>query len=508
MEELIALVKLFKTMPGNARARLLRNGQDKLKVMYDFMENINCGKFTSDEDASKYYFNTTPRNTKYYSLKKRLRDKLLAWILNAENPYLKYEEFEYATITLHRLSAQAGILNSIGVYTSANKINITILKIAAKFDLTEFAEKAARNVRDFYALREFNLSKFNIYNTLLKKLNAENTAEYLAEELYASFIVAFHSNKKSRFILGNIVTKYILQFEKLLLLNNSIKIKQFINKINILALISEKEFESALHKVSENLVDLEKTPYRQNVLKNELIQQKMVCYLNLKQFDEGKKVAEDLVFMHTTPSEITLKNEEINFLLSLHGQHYNEAASIWLDVSNKGLLQNVHSEIREKWETYKIYLYFLHSIGEISIDFSKTIFKGFRQAKFFNTVPILNKDKAGMNVSILAIEYILYLTQGKFDKITDKYEAMFKYSYRYLREEDNLRSYNFIRLLLLIPNCAYNWKTISVRGEQMLKKITSHPNIESSIKSGAEIIPYDVLWNLINKHTPHRNSKF
>jgi hypothetical protein len=121
---------------------------------------------------------------------------------------------------------------------------------------------------------------------------------------------------------------------------------------------------------------------------------------------------------------------------------------------------------------------------------------------------ILNKDKAGMNVSILAIEYILYLTQGKFDKITDKYEAMFKYSYRYLREEENLRSYNFIRLLLLIPNCAYNWKTISERGEQMLRKITSHPNIESSIKSGAEIIPYDVLWNLINKHTPLRNFKF
>ena len=152
MEELIALVKLFKTMPGNAKARLLRNGQDKLKVMYDFMENINCGKFISDEDASKHYFNSTPKNTKYYSLKKRLRDKLLAWILNSENPYLKYEELEYAIITLHRLSAQAGILNSIGVYSSANKININILKIAAKFNLTEFGEAAARNIRDFYAL--------------------------------------------------------------------------------------------------------------------------------------------------------------------------------------------------------------------------------------------------------------------------------------------------------------------------------------------------------------------
>ena len=64
MEELIALVKLFKTMPGNSKARLLRTGQDKLKVMYDFMENINSGKFTSDEDASKHYFNSTPKKTK------------------------------------------------------------------------------------------------------------------------------------------------------------------------------------------------------------------------------------------------------------------------------------------------------------------------------------------------------------------------------------------------------------------------------------------------------------
>ena len=95
MEELIALINLFKTMPGNVKARLFRDGQDKLKVMYDFMENIYSGNLLSDEEASKHYFNSPPTNSRYYSLKKRLRDKLLAWILNAENPYIKYEELEY-----------------------------------------------------------------------------------------------------------------------------------------------------------------------------------------------------------------------------------------------------------------------------------------------------------------------------------------------------------------------------------------------------------------------------
>lgn len=508
MEELIALINLFKTMPGNVKARLFRDSQDKLKVMYDFMENIYCGNLLSDEDASKHYFNSPPTSSRYYSLKKRLRDKLLAWILNAENPYLKYEELEYASITLHRLGAQVAVLNTIGIYLAANKINISILKIANKFNLPEFGEKAARNIRDFYAFRELNLVKYNYYKTLSEQLNNENKIEFLAGELYSSFMVAFYSNNKGRYVLGNIVTKYISQIEELLLLNNSNRIKQYINKINILALIAEKEFNVALDKVSEDLIDLEKAPFKQNLLKNELLLNQMVCYLNLKQFDEGKKVAEGLVFMHTTPKEINLKNAELSFLLSLHGQHYNEAATIWFEVSKKGLLQNINPIEREKWETYKIYLYFLHLTGEISIDFSSTLFKGFRQAKFFNTVPHLNKDKSGMNVSIVAIEFILNLTQGKFDKITDKYEGLIKYSYRYLRDTESLRSYSFIRLLLLIPNCAYNWKTISERSELMLENLNAQPNIESSIKLGAEIIPYDVLWKLINKHTPNRKLKF
>jgi hypothetical protein len=212
--------------------------------------------------------------------------------------------------------------------------------------------------------------------------------------------------------------------------------------------------------------------------------------------------------MHTTSNEINLKNAELNFLLALHSQQYNEAATIWYEISKKGLLKNIHPIDLEKWETYKMYLYFLHKTGEISVDFSSTLFKGFRQAKFFNTVPLLNKDKSGMNVSIVIIEFILHLTQGKFDKITDKYEGLIKYSYRYLRDIESLRSYSFIRLLLLIPNCAYNWKTIAKRSELMLEKLSSQPNIESSIKLGAEIIPYDVLWKLINKHTPNRKSRF
>jgi hypothetical protein len=508
MEELIALIKLFKTMPGNVKARLLRDGQDKLKVMYDFMENIYCGKLLSDEDASLHYFSLPPTNSKYYSLKKRLRDKLLAWILNAENPYLKYEDLEYASITLHRLGAQVAVLNTIGIYSAANKINITILKIANKFNLPEFGEKAARNIRDFYAYREFNVVKYHFYDNLSKNLNDTYHIECLAGQLYSSFMIAFYSNNKGRYVLGNIVSKYISQIEDLILLNNSDKIKQYISKINILALISEKEFNAALEKVSENLIDLEKTPFKQNVFKNELLRNKMVCYLNLKQFDEGKKVAEGLVFMHTTSNEINLKNAELNFLLALHSQQYNEAATIWYEISKKGLLKNIHPIDLEKWETYKMYLYFLHMTGEISVDFSSTLFKGFRQAKFFNTVPLLNKDKSGMNVSIVIIEFILHLTQGKFDKITDKYEGLIKYSYRYLRDIESLRSYSFIRLLLLIPNCAYNWKTIAERSELMLEKLSSQPNIESSIKLGAEIIPYDVLWKLINKHTPNRKSRF
>ena len=64
-----------------------------------------------------------------------------------------------------------------------------------------------------------------------------------------------------------------------------------------MALISEKEFQSALFKVSANLVDLEKTPYQQNVLKNELIQQQMVQFQQRQQMhmDQSFKDMESMI---------------------------------------------------------------------------------------------------------------------------------------------------------------------------------------------------------------------
>jgi hypothetical protein len=507
MEELILLINLFKTMPGNVKSRLFHGTQDNVKMMYDFMENVHRGKFKSDEEASRYYFKLPSSCSKYYALKKRLRSKLLSWILSFENPYLKYEEFEHAFIVVHKLAAQVAVLRTVGIYLSANKIDKLILKISLKFELPEFGEKAARNIRDYYAYRERDHTKFNKYNQIFEQLRNKKNIEFIAGEVFSSFMVAFHLNDSPRIILGTIVSRYTVKLEELLRENSSNRIRQYINNINIITLISENNFNAALIKISENLKDLEKIPYRQNTLKNELLSHKIVCYLNLRQYDEGKKVAEELVFLNSSSNEINLKKAELKFLLALQGQFYEDAAAIFHELSANGILDKSNSKEWEKWELYKIYLYFLFQTGEISGDFQFSLFSGYRQARFFNSVPNLNKDKSGMNISILAIEFILNLIQGKFDKITDKYEALLKYSYRYLKNQRNIRSLYFIKLLLLIPNYAYNWNIISDRSKILLERFSTFPLIESPLEFGAEIIPYDILWKLIEKHTPNRTMR-
>ena len=54
----------------------------------------------------------------------------------------------------------ANVLNGKVYGYSMEQIHIK-KALTTKFNLTEFGEKAARNIRDFYALRELNLSKFN-----------------------------------------------------------------------------------------------------------------------------------------------------------------------------------------------------------------------------------------------------------------------------------------------------------------------------------------------------------
>jgi len=506
MEDLIALVRIYKLLPANQRVRLTRNGAKNMKMVYRFIEDLIDGKITSDAQASMLYFNEGPTNPRFYSLRKRVVSKLLCWITNSENPYLKQDTYESASITSNLLSSQAGVLLDIGAFDMAHKINLSILRLAEKWQFTEIAERAARNICDYHAFHEVNPRKFLHFQQICRDLRETWKWEIQASDVFAGFMLAFHTNKEGRITLESMAQIYIQDLERILIHKNSVRVKQYLVRIQIISLIAGFKFSQALKLAIEMMQELEETTSLPLHLRNELLQSKMVCYLNTKQFEEGKRVAENLVTIRPVTSEIRLSGMEVNFMLSLHDGKFNEAMGIYLNTLQLNILKESEPIIQEKWLIYESYLFFLHQIGQITHTEADTFFKPFRFARFLNEVPMLNREKRGLNIAILIIEFLLCLVQGKTEWIFARHDALKKYSSRYLNQAENRRSYLFLRALLQIPVLAFNWKLINEKSKQFPDILQENPNLESSLSFGAEIIPYDVLWALVISYSSSRKA--
>ncbi len=121
----------------------------------------------------------------------------------------------------------------------------------------------------------------------------------------------------------------------------------------------------------------------------------------------------------------------------------------------------------------------------------------FRLNKFLNQVPEYSKDKSGANVSILLIQILFLLKDGKYTKIIDRMEALKLYSYRHLRKDENFRSQCFFRMLNEMIRADFKKKGTLFRTEKWLKKLESVKIERFPNAADKEILPYEDMWELV-----------
>jgi hypothetical protein len=134
----------------------------------------------------------------------------------------------------------------------------------------------------------------------------------------------------------------------------------------------------------------------------------------------------------------------------------------------------------------------LNEIGKISPRKDSS----FRISKFLNEVPVYSKDKRGLNIAILIIQFLFLLHKRRYSELIDRADALKQYCYRYLRKDDTFRSHCFIRMLLQIPRADFNRIRTERYAESYMKKLKSVPLIVSDQSIEVEVIPYDDLWEM------------
>jgi len=150
----------------------------------------------------------------------------------------------------------------------------------------------------------------------------------------------------------------------------------------------------------------------------------------------------------------------------------------------------------KRHETCRIILALLHYLsllGKVKTEANKK----FRFRKFLNEIPIYSQDKRGHNITVLIIQILILIQTKKYDQLTDRIEAIEKYTSRYLRNDENFRSNCFIKMLLQVPKRNFHKVAVLRHAKPYIEKLATVPLLESKQSYEIEIIPYEHLWEYV-----------
>ena len=106
----------------------------------------------------------------------------------------------------------------------------------------------------------------------------------------------------------------------------------------------------------------------------------------------------------------------------------------------------------------------------------------------------LVRDKPTTNAALLILKTFHLLRAHKYSEIIASADTMRSYASRYLRNPQTARTGYFLRMLATLPASDFEPKAAFLRGKSLLSKATS---LDPHIRDDAEIIPYEVLWELV-----------
>jgi tetratricopeptide (TPR) repeat protein len=260
-----------------------------------------------------------------------------------------------------------------------------------------------------------------------------------------------------------------------------------------------RDFENLL-SISEKALDFFITHSASNRLQVFMgILRKGVAYLFLKDYENSRISIEEVLSMNPTKGTLHWNSAySYSFTLEMLTKNYQKATDILIDMITDPLIDRLENIWIQQWTIRSAYIHFLAKIGYVDLERTgKKRVPNFRLGKFLNEVPTFSKDKRGLNIAIIIGQIVILLADNKRDQLYDKIEALSKYSYRHLHNDNSLRSNCMIRMILALVKADYNPIRGSRYAEKYVERLYTTQMNFNEYSTDIEIIPYEHLWDIL-----------
>jgi len=465
--------------------------------LYQLYEAIRTKTIKTDLEAALLIYNEKKLSPKYRNLKHTLKSRLISAIFSIEfgGEYRKrafqncWKEWSACMIIREQSAIHAPL-----------KIAQKVSKQAIAYEFNDLVISTALFLRTYYSLRKKDTVKFNYYNDLYHKYTKIEEHQNLAHELYMKLILDHTSDSVT--VNPQIKEDSEKYHERLINLkseNHSTKFYHYLYQIQLLGTMGVFDYIKSKSICEEALLFFGDNANMHARGQLNFLLNKLVCHIQLKEFEEGKKTAGKCEDFLVKGEFGWFRAKEYFFMLSIYTGNYQEAYYSYIEITEHNRFKAFKSKIGETWLLYRMYIHFLIMIGKIQIPIEDKHFNNtIRLGKFLNEVPSFSKDKHGMNIPVLIIQMTILILQKNYDKALDRIESLEKYCSRYLKKDNpNFRCNCFIRMLLQIPISDFHRAGTERRAQKHLDKMKT---VEVNFNNQAhevEVLPFEVMWEFI-----------
>lgn len=476
-----------------------KHGESRLTQLYD---GIAQNRFSTEDEAAQFFFGATSdsHNPNYRKLHQRLVRQLINTVFFVDVNQPVFSDMAKAFHQCQAEFAAANILYIRNMSFVAIFILERILEPIQRYEFVELGADVARMLRREYSRTHSNLSKHTYYDKLYRTYEEKRRLEHLAGDYHEALISYYIEHRVPD---KEIHDKALLFYEELLPYENIVctsKFYSYLYHINIIRFFSINDCENALLVCEQCLLKLKQQKYINKVLVLGTLLQKMLCVTHLRLFEDniGDRTATEFFSLTDEGNFNWFRGMELYLHYNLHIGRYQEALKNYQNARQHARFEVVmHGSTRDTWELYGGYLHLLAALGQLDAEAVNAVAGRFKYSKFMNNITVLGKEKMGMNIPLVLLPVLYGLATSSLDATEFSADAFIKYRKRYLDNTLNIRSSAFANLLLALSNQAYEAGKSAKIIKRELATLKQEKPLISRQTVAVEIIPYEVLWELL-----------
>ena len=491
---------LIKVISKNKVKQIEIIGEDfedksKTQELYDLLVK---SEIKNDREGEEYFYPGLPNQSLYFNrLKRKLKSRLYNTLFFIDVNRPNFSDLQRAYYTCYKDATAVKIL----IGRLARKPAITLaektIKKAITFDFTDITLELGRTLRLHYSSIEGNKKKYIYFNNIVNNYSKIYLAELKAEEYYSNITSNFTGSQSTKPELLDSVIAYCSELREIIKEHNSYKLNLNSYMLFVLRFEIENDFKNTLKVCNEAIDYFDSKP---QIVSKSIVMifslKILVSYIMLRKFEEGEKTAKKCLTLQPEGSINWLIALNYYVILSFRSSQFDKAYSLYkkaikhLNTDNKIIASSEH------WKVYEALISYLIAIKKIKQEY-KIDEGNFRLFKFLNDVPTYSKDKQGINITILIIQILFLLQNGKYGEIIDRTESLKTYVHRYLRRDHTFRSNCFIKMLLCLPAASFHKAGVIRKAKKYVDLLKSVPIENANQSPEVEIIEYETLWEFV-----------